>query len=73
MMEKVSTLVVDEHQCKFVFYRAVLDLNSVCFQAFGPTEQESRFFLLQGLQESEEEKEDLGKDWYKPFLDYHKT
>lgn len=68
-IEKVSTLVVDEHQYKVVFYRAVLDLNSVCFQAFGPTEQEARFFLLQGLKESEEEKADLGKDWYVPYLD----
>lgn len=69
-IEKVSTLVLDEHQCRIVFYRAVLDLNSVCFEAFGPTEEDARFFLLEGLNNSEEEAEDLGKGWYHAYLDY---
>jgi hypothetical protein len=65
--ELVSMLDLDAHQESVSFYRAILILESDVFEAFAPTEQEARSFLISGL-ENHGKRYDLGSYWYEHYL-----
>ena len=67
--ELVSMLDLDAHQERITFYRAILILESNVFDAFGPTPEEAKSFLIRGLV-NHGIGEDLGNEWFKPYTDY---
>lgn len=66
--ELIATLDLEPHQERVSFYRALIVLESDIFEAFAPTKQEARAFLISGL-------EDYGKEnglddyWFEHYLD----
>ena len=70
--ELVAMLDLDAHQERVSFYRALLVLESNIFEAFAPTTEEARSFLIKGLVKHGIE-EGLGNEWFKPYEAYIKV
>ena len=70
--ELIATLELEPHQERVSFYRALIVLESDIFEAFAPTTEEARSFLIQGLVKHGIE-EGLGNEWFKPYEAYIKV
>ena len=66
--ELIATLNLDAHEKSVSFYRALLVLESDVFEAFAPSKQEARAFLISGLNDYGKEN-GLDDYWYEHYLD----